>query len=84
MTTLLHKTNAYEKARAISSGFSELIKALTHTPRQGLASKQTSFRSVMKHHTNDSSTPVCDITSVQAAKCDKSKGLWLANRWRAE
>ena len=84
MTTLLHKMNAHEKAQAISSGFLELIKALTPTPRQGLASKRTSFRSVMKHHTNDRSTPVCDITSVQAAKCDKSKSLWPANRWRAE
>ena len=73
MTTLLHKTSTHEKARAISSGFWKLIKALTPTPRQGLASKRTSFRSVVKHHTNDGSTPVCDITSVQAAKCDKSK-----------
>ena len=85
MTTLLHKMNAHEKAWAISSGFGELlIKALIPTPRQGLASKRTSFRSVMKYHMNDSSTPVCDITSVRAAKCDKSKRLWLANRWRAE
>ena len=84
MTTLLHKTNAHEKARALSSGFLELIKALTPTPRQGLASKRTSFRSVMKHHTNDGSTPVCDITSVQAAKYDKSKSLWPTNRWRAK
>ena len=84
MTTLLHKTNSHKKARAISSGFWELTNTFVLIPQQELAGKRTSFRSVMKHHTNDSSTPVCDITSVRAAKCDKSKSLWLANRWRAE
>ena len=68
MTTLLHKTNAHEKARALSSGFLELIKALTPTPRQGLASKRTSFRSVMKHHTNDIRTSVSNLASIQMQK----------------
>ena len=81
MTTLLHKTNAHEKARALSSGFLELINTFLLTPQQGLA---TSFMSVVNNHTEDNSITVCDITSVQAAKCDKSKSLWPANRWRAE
>lgn len=74
MTTLLHKTNAHKKARAISSGFLELIKALTPTPRQGLASKRTSFRSVMKHHTNDISTPVSNLASI---KMQKYTSIWF-------
>lgn len=84
MTTTPRKTNSHKKARAISSGFLELIKTFVLTPRQVLADKRKSFRSVIKHHENDSSTPVCDITSIRAAKCDKSKSLWLVNRWRAE
>ena len=84
MTTTLRRKNVHKKARALSSGLLELINTFVLTPRQGLADKRTSFRSVMKHHTNDGSTPVCDITSVQVAKCDKSKSLWPANRWRAE
>lgn len=68
MTTLLHKKNAYKKARAISSGFWELINTFVLTPQQGLAGKLTSFRSVMKHHKNNDSTSVIDITCSQARK----------------
>ena len=81
MTTTPRKSNSYKKARAIRSGFLELINTLLLTPQQGLA---TSFMSVAKNHTEDNSITVCDITSVQAIKCDKSKSLWPANRWRAE
>ena len=77
MTTTPRKTNAHKKARALSSGFLRVINTFVLIPRQGLADKRTSFGSVMKHHTNDSSTPVCDITSVRAAKCDKSKAYGL-------
>lgn len=75
MTTLLHKTNAHKKAQAISSGFWKLVKALIPTPPQGLASKRTSFRSVMKHHTNDSSTPVSNLASIQM---QKSTSIWFS------
>ena len=68
MTTLLHKTSTHEKARAISSGFLELIKALTPNPRQRLASKRTSFISIMKHDTEDNSTTIIDIAFLQAHK----------------
>ena len=68
MITTPRKTNAHKKARAISSGFLGLIKTFVLTPRQGLADKQTSFRSVMKHHENNDSTPASDIASVQAQK----------------
>ena len=72
MTTTLRRKNVHKKARAISSGFLELINTFVLTPRQGLADKRTSlFRTVAKYHENDNSTPVCDITSVKAAKCDK-------------
>ena len=74
MTTTPRKTNAHKKARALSSGFLELINTFVLIPRQELADKRTSFRSVMKHHENDDSTPVCE----------KSKSLWPANLWRAE
>ena len=84
MTTPLHKTNAHEKARTISSGFWELTNTSVLIPQQELACKRTSLRSMMKHHENDNSTPVSEIASVRAAKCDKSKSLWPANRWRAE
>lgn len=75
MTTLLHKTSTHEKARAISSGFLELIKALTPTPRQGLASKRTSFRSVMKHHENNDTTIVESIASNQLRKSEAKGGV---------
>ena len=81
MTTTPRKSNSYKKAQAISLGFLELISTFLLTPQQGLA---TSFMSVVNNHTEDNSITVCDITSVQAAKCDKSKRLWPANLWRAE
>ncbi len=81
MTTTPRKSNSYKKARAIRSGFLELINTLLLTPQQELA---TSFMSMVNNHNEDNSITVCDITSVQAAKCDKSKSLWPANRWRAE
>lgn len=68
MTTLLHKKSTHEKARAISSGFLELIKALTPNPRQRLASKRTSFISIMKHDTEDNSTSVSNLASIQMQK----------------
>ena len=77
MTTKLCKTNPYKKARAISSGFLRVINTFVLTPRQGLADKRTSFRSVMKHHENDDSTTVSGIASVQAAKYDKSNAYGL-------
>ena len=84
MTTTLRRKNVHKKAQAISSGFLELIKTFVLTPRQGLADKRIPFRSVVKYHESDNSITACDITSVRAAKCDKSKSLWPANRWRAE
>ena len=83
MTTTLRKTNAHKKARALSSGFLRVVNTFVLTPRQALADKRTSFRTVMKHHENDNSTHVCDITSIRAAKRDKSKSLWPANQRRA-
>ena len=73
MTTTPHKTNAHKKARAISSGFLRVINTFVLTPRQGLAGKQTSFRSVMKHHENYDSTPAGDIASVRVAKSINQK-----------
>ena len=63
MTTTLRKTFSHKKARAIRSGFLELINTLLLTPQQGLA---TSFMSVVNNHNEDNSITVCDITSVQA------------------
>lgn len=68
MTTTLHKTNSHKKARAISPGLLKLINTFALTPRQGLAAKRTSFRSVMKHHKNNDSTPADDLASIQAQK----------------
>ncbi|MGP5493368.1 MULTISPECIES: hypothetical protein [Psychrobacter] len=65
MTTTLRKTNAHKKARTLSSGFLELIKAFVPTPPQGLASEYISL--VMDHKNNDSTT-VLDITFAQAHK----------------
>ena len=93
MTTLLHKTNAHEKARALSSGFLELIKALTPTPRQGLASECISL---VIDHENNNSISIIDIASIRARKVwyrrseglqierSARKSLWPANIWRAE
>lgn len=77
MTTTPRKTSAHKKARAISSGFLGLINTFVLTPRQGLADKRTSFRTVAKHHENDNSTTVSGIASVQAAKCHKSNAYGL-------
>lgn len=68
MTTTPRKTSAHKKARAIRSGFLELINTLVLTPRQGLAGKLTSFRSVVKYHENDNSTPVGGLAPTQAQK----------------
>ena len=70
MTTLLHKTNAHRKAWAISSGFGELTKALIPTPRQGLASKQTSLISIMNYRENKNSTIIGNMTSNQLRKSE--------------
>ena len=68
MTTTPRKTNSHKKARAIRSGFLELINTLVLTPRQGLAGKLKPFRSVVKHHENDNSITVCDLAPTQAQK----------------
>ena len=68
MTTALRKTDSHKKARAISSGFLKLINTFMLTPRQGLADKRTSFRSVVKNHEGNDTTPVSDIASVRVAK----------------
>lgn len=73
MTTTPRKTSAHKKARAISSGFLGLINTFVLTPRQGLADKRTSFRTVAKHHENDNSTTVSDIASVRVAKSINQK-----------
>lgn len=68
MTTTPRKTSAHKKARAIRSGFLGLINTFVLTPRQGLADKRTSFRTVAKYHENDNSTPVGDLAPIQARK----------------
>lgn len=73
MTTTLRKTHIYKKARAISSGFLKLITFML-TPRQVLAGKLTLFMLVMKHHENNDSTSVIDITF---ARTYKSQVVWL-------
>lgn len=80
MTTTPRKTSAHKKARAISSGFLGLINTFVLTPRQGLADKRTSFRTVAKHHENDNSTPVGDLASTQA---QKSASIWFLTRSQA-
>ena len=68
MTTRLGINAAHEKAHANSTGFLELINSFDAAARQGLADKQTSFTSVMKHHENDNSMIVCGIAAVCADK----------------
>ncbi len=68
MTITPRKTNSHKKARVVSSGFLELINTFVLTPRQGIAGKQTSFRSMVKHHRSDSSTPVSEIVPTQVCK----------------
>lgn len=71
MTTTLRKTFSHKKARAIRSGFLELINTLLLTPQQGLA---TSFMLVAKNHTEDNSITVCEIAPVQV---DKSTSVFF-------
>lgn len=66
MTTTPRKTNSHKKARALSSGFLELINTFVLTPRQGLADKPTSFKTVVRNHENDNSTSAYDLASTQA------------------
>ena len=66
MTTTLRRKNVHKKARALSSGFLELINTFVLTPRQGLADKRTSFKTVVKNHENDNSTSAYDLASTQA------------------
>lgn len=100
MTTTPRKTGIYKKARAISSGFLVLINTFVLTPRQGIAGRRISFKLRMKHHTDDHSTTVCSIASIQTyesiqvwlrgvedlqvAKRDSPTSPWPINRWRAE
>lgn len=73
MTTTPRRTNAHKKARALSSGFLRVISTFVLTPRQGLADKRTSFKTVVRNHENDNSTPVGDIASVRVAKSINQK-----------
>lgn len=66
MTTTPRRTNVHKKARALSSGFLELINTFVLTPRQGLADKPTSFKTVVRNHENDNSTSAYDLASTQA------------------
>ena len=80
MTTTPRRKNVHKKARAISSGFLELINTFVLTPRQGIADKRTSFRSVVKRHENDDSTPVGDLAPTQA---QKPMSIWILTRSQA-
>ena len=100
MTTTPRKKNAHKKARAISSGFLRAINTFVLTPRQGLADKRTSFRTVVRNHESDNSITICEIVltyvhdstltclsgvdAFQIASFNRPKNLWLSNRWRAE
>ena len=75
MTTTLRKTNAHKKARALSSGFLRVVNTFVLTPRQGLADKRTSFRTVMKHHKNNDTTIVESIASNQLRKSEAKGGV---------
>ena len=65
MTTTPRKKNAHKKARAISSGFLRAINTFVLTPRQGLADKRTSFRTVARNHESDNSTSAGNLASIQ-------------------
>ena len=65
--TTTPQTATHEKARAFSTGL-DMISSFDAATRQGLAEKQTSFRSVMKHHENDNIISVCSIAAVCANK----------------
>ena len=75
MTTTLRKTNAHKKARALSSGFLRVVNTFVLTPRQRLADKRTSFRTVMKHHKNNDTTIVESIASNQLRKSEAKGGV---------
>jgi len=64
MTTIPRKTNSHKKAQAISPGFFELINTFALTPRQGIANKRKSFRTVVKNHIKDNSIPDHGIAPV--------------------
>ena len=68
MNTTLGTNATQQKAHANSTGFLELINSFDAATRQGLADKQTSFTSVMKHHENDNSIIVCSIAAVCSDK----------------
>ncbi|MGP5546230.1 hypothetical protein [Psychrobacter alimentarius] len=80
MTTTPRKTNAHKEARAISSGFSRAINTFVLTPRQGLADKRTSFKTVVRNHENDHSTSADNLASIQA---QKSTLVWFLTRSQA-
>lgn len=65
MTTTPRKTNAHKEARAISSGFSRAISTFVLTPRQGLADKRTSFKTVVGNHESDNSTSAGNLAYIQ-------------------
>ena len=75
MTTTLRKTNAHKKARALSSGFLRVVNTFVLTPRQGLADKRTSFRTVMKHHENNDTTILESIAPNQLRKSEAKGGV---------
>ena len=75
MTTPLHKTNAHEKARTISSGFWELTNTSVLIPQQELAGKLKSLRSVMKHQENYGSTIVGNMASNRSRKSVPKGGM---------
>ncbi len=80
MTTTLRKTFRHKKARAISSGFLRAINTFVLTPRQGLADKRTSFRTVVRNHESDDSTSAGNLASIQA---QKSTLVWFLTHSQA-
>ena len=80
MTTTPRKTNAHKEARAISSGFLRAINTFVLTPRQGLADKRPSFKTVVKNHENDHSISADNLASIQV---QKSTLVWFLTRSQA-
>lgn len=76
MTTIPRKTNSHKKAQAISPGFFELINTFALTPRQGIANKRKSFRTVVKNHAEDNSITVGGVKPV-SVWVDESSALWF-------
>lgn len=66
--TTTPQTATHEKAHAFSTGLTVVMNNFDAATRQGLADKQTSFTSVMKHHENDNSIIVCSIAAVCSDK----------------